>query len=91
MEFLIVFLGHLHIGSLFSDMFKVGLREMWRQHAKSSPSAVEMPSDADMFSCAELVLSKDDSKVVETTRYPGENDLAMVAWRMSLKTPGQFF
>ncbi len=79
--------------SLSADMFKVGLRELWRQHvqaasATSIPSKPEMPSDQDMFSCTELVLSKDESKVVETKRYPGENSVAMVAWRMSLKTPG---
>ncbi len=79
----------------------MSLKEMWRQHAQAvarSPSEVEeeekqkkvdIPLESDMFSCTELVLSKDESKVIEKTRNPGENNVAMVAWKMTLKTPGE--
>ena len=40
-----------------------------------------------MFSCVELVLDTDGKRVVERKRYPGENDIAMVAWKMTFKTP----
>ena len=34
----------------------------------------------------ELVLD-DDNKLIETKRLPGENDVGMVAWKVSLNTP----
>jgi acetyl-CoA carboxylase/biotin carboxylase 1 len=39
-----------------------------------------------MFHCIELVLDN-DSNLVERKRYPGENNIAMVAWKMTMKTP----
>ena len=39
------------------------------------------------MTCSELVLSPDESRLIERKRYPGENTLAMVAWKMTLRTP----
>ena len=47
------------------DIFKVSLKELWRQHAAVvNDPAFKMPSDNEMFSCIELVLTKDESKVI---------------------------
>ena len=40
------------------------------------------------MTCSELILSPDETRLVERKRYPGENTLAMVAWKMILRTPG---
>ena len=45
------------------------------------------PKDTEIFQCIELVLDSEEDKVVERKRYPGENSIAMVAWRMTMKTP----
>ena len=45
------------------------------------------PKDIEIFHCIELVLDNDEDKVVERKRYPGENSIAMVAWKMTMKTP----
>jgi len=49
-------------------------------------SACKHPTDSEMFHCIELVLDN-DSNLVERKRYPGENSIAMVAWKMGMKTP----
>ncbi|TRY78898.1 hypothetical protein TCAL_01701 [Tigriopus californicus] len=71
----------------YPDIFKVGLKEAWRSYAKRSGSTELIPKDSEMFQCTELVLTPDESKVIERKRYPGENSIAMVAWKMSMKTP----
>eukprot|EP00095_Tigriopus_kingsejongensis_P004246 maker-scaffold711_size108467-snap-gene-0.33 protein:Tk04246 transcript:maker-scaffold711_size108467-snap-gene-0.33-mRNA-1 annotation:"hypothetical protein DAPPUDRAFT_222043" len=71
----------------FPDIFKVGLKEVWRSYAKKSPNPMPIPSDGEMFQCMELILTPDEDKVIERKRYPGENTIAMVAWKMSMKTP----
>ena len=50
-------------------------------------SGCKHPKDGDIFQCIELVLDSEEEKVVERKRYPGENSIAMVAWRMTMKTP----
>jgi acetyl-CoA carboxylase/biotin carboxylase 1 len=50
-------------------------------------SGCKHPKDAEIFQCIELVLDSEEAKVVERKRYPGENSIAMVAWRMTMKTP----
>jgi hypothetical protein len=50
-------------------------------------SGCKHPKDGEIFQCIELVLDNEESKVVERKRYPGENSIAMVAWRMTMKTP----
>lgn len=70
----------------FPDIFKVGLKEMWKNHVTKNKH-VKIPTESEMFSCIELVLTKDESKVIERKRYPGENTIAMVAWKITLKTP----
>ncbi|CAB4070280.1 ACACA [Lepeophtheirus salmonis] len=72
----------------FPDIFKMGLREIWKDyHALQNNLNPAFRSDSEIFSCTELVLDSNEMKVIEQKRYPGENDIGMVAWRMTLKTP----
>ena len=73
----------------FPDMFKMNLRDIWKEHECASKAcfADHPKSDAEMFSCVELVLDSEEKRVLERKRYPGENDVAMVAWKISFKTP----
>ncbi|QQP49798.1 Uncharacterized protein FKW44_010585, partial [Caligus rogercresseyi] len=56
-------------------------------HALQNVENPPFRSDSEVFSCTELVLDSNELKVVEQKRYPGENDIGMVAWKMTLKTP----
>merc|ERR1719245_1599925 len=68
----------------FPDVFKLCLRDIWKG---SGVDEARIPIDADLMTCSELVLSPDESRLIERKRYPGENTLAMVAWKMILRTP----
>ena len=74
----------------YPDIFKVNIKDSWKDHSSKcyvTENHCHHPkNDADMFSCVELVLDADGKKVVERKRYPGENDIAMVAWKMTFKT-----
>ena len=61
------------------------LRDIWKG---SGVDEERVPIDADLMTCSELILSPDETRLIERKRYPGENTLAMVAWKMILRTPG---
>jgi len=42
---------------------------------------------SNFFSCVELVIDKVSENLVEINRIPGDNDIGMVAWKMSFMTP----
>ena len=72
----------------FPEMFRMNLRDIWKDHVGRTGSTDAMPkSDAEMFNCVELVLDGDGRRLVERKRYPGENDIGMVAWKMSFRSP----
>lgn len=87
----------------YPDIFHVIIKDIWKEHVAKCASADErqqtfdygrrcshLPKDvteAELFSSVELVLNPEETKVVERARYPGENDIAMVAWKMSFRTP----
>ncbi|XP_062620610.1 acetyl-CoA carboxylase-like [Saccostrea cucullata] len=64
----------------FPGMFTQALQKFWKDHREEN----KIPADA--FSCIELVLDKDNN-LCKQNRLPGENEIGMVAWQMSLKTP----
>ena len=77
----------------FPEMFRMNLRDLWKEwRRKNNNSATKTAgaSDVEMFfNCVELVLDNEGRRVVERKRYPGENDIAMVAWRMTFSMPGE--
>ncbi|XP_062596285.1 acetyl-CoA carboxylase 1-like isoform X10 [Saccostrea cucullata] len=64
----------------FPGMFTQALQKFWKDHREEN----KIPADA--FSCIELVLDKDNN-LCKQNRLPGENEIGMVAWQMTLKTP----
>ncbi|XP_075727087.1 acetyl-CoA carboxylase isoform X4 [Rhipicephalus microplus] len=67
----------------FPDMFRQALIRLWEEHVEMRPGE-DIP--ASLLSCIELVMDS-QGRLVEQKRLPGENDVGMVAWRMTLVTP----
>ncbi|XP_072921977.1 acetyl-CoA carboxylase 2 [Hemitrygon akajei] len=61
----------------FPEMFQQALFKMWG-------SDVEYPKET--LQCTELVLDS-HGQLVQMKRIPGSNEVGIVAWKMSLKTP----
>ncbi|XP_029467592.1 acetyl-CoA carboxylase 1 isoform X2 [Rhinatrema bivittatum] len=67
------------------EMFRQALINQWKSmEAKAFLPGCPLPSDALTFS--ELVLD-DQGQLVHMNRLPGGNEIGMVAWKMTLKTP----
>ncbi|XP_071044333.1 acetyl-CoA carboxylase isoform X1 [Parasteatoda tepidariorum] len=67
----------------FPDMFQQSLSRLWEEFTIGRPE-IEIPSQLLKFT--ELVLDVTDN-LVERKRLPGENDIGMVAWKMTFFTP----
>ncbi|XP_069684928.1 acetyl-CoA carboxylase isoform X2 [Periplaneta americana] len=65
------------------DMFRQMLEKLWKEFIEERPSVVMPPKVLDSI---ELVLEGDDH-LVEQKRLPGENNVGMIAWRLTLHTP----
>ena len=59
------------------------LLKHWREFAENRVGC-EAPTQ--VMECIELVLDPHDN-LYENNRLPGENNIGMVAWRMTLRTP----
>ncbi|XP_052244589.1 acetyl-CoA carboxylase-like isoform X1 [Dreissena polymorpha] len=69
----------------FPEMFSQGVDKLWKSHVEQyGLSADTIPKDCVM--CRELVLDK-NGHIHPQNRLPGENEIGMVAWNMTLKTP----
>ncbi|KAL9876922.1 acetyl-CoA carboxylase isoform 1-T1 [Glossina fuscipes fuscipes] len=67
------------------DMFRQMTERHWKQFSKARPTVdVRIPEKV-LLECVELVL--DGDSLIEMKRLPGENTVAMVAWRIVLATP----
>ncbi|ELU03368.1 hypothetical protein CAPTEDRAFT_150877 [Capitella teleta] len=67
----------------YPDMFKQAITDMWIAHNRKTASTEGIPTD--VLTCKELILK--GRRLNEITRLPGENDVGMVAWRMTIRTP----
>ncbi|XP_030632156.1 acetyl-CoA carboxylase isoform X2 [Chanos chanos] len=69
----------------FPEMFRQALLKLWstmRDHAHLP----ECPLPSELLTYTELVLDP-QGKMVQLSRLPGGNEIGMVAWRMTLRTP----
>lgn len=67
------------------DMFRQVTEKLWKEYSKARPTIdIRIPEKV-LIECVELVLEGDN--MIEVKRLPGENDIAMVAWRIVLATP----
>lgn len=70
------------------DMFRQQLEKLWQRYVEERPSGesqdpITIPNP--VMDVVELVL--EGEQLVEQKRLPGENDVGMVAWRLTLYTP----
>lgn len=68
------------------DMFRQQVEKMWQKYIEEKQlnlDSISIPSPA--MDVVELVL--DGDQLVEQKRLPGENDVGMVAWLLTLYTP----
>nr|CAD7573681.1 unnamed protein product [Timema californicum] len=66
------------------DMFRQVLERLWKEHSEQrGPEQVKIPPK--LVDTIELVL--DGGNLIEQKRLPGENNIGMIAWRMTLYTP----
>merc|ERR1719228_2294110 len=74
----------------FPELFKINVMASWREHMAGCKSAeCGHPTDAEMGStvvAVELALDPSSGNLVKVKRFPGENTVGMVAWRMTMKT-----
>ncbi|XP_076466128.1 acetyl-CoA carboxylase-like isoform X2 [Babylonia areolata] len=69
----------------YPEMFRQALIQQWEQHDKAM-NRKEERNPLDMMTCVELVLDSRENLCAHN-RLPGENEIGMVVWRMTLKTP----
>ncbi|XP_077999917.1 acetyl-CoA carboxylase-like [Glandiceps talaboti] len=67
----------------FPEMFGQAMKIIWEDHNKIHGTDYVPPK---MVSCVELVLDSQDN-LVPMNRLQGENQIGMVAWKMTLHTP----
>lgn len=67
------------------DMFRQAVEARWRERARRGDDIAHPPPDR-LMELVELVLVGDE-RLAEVKRAPGENDIGMVAWRLTLRTP----
>ncbi|XP_067945833.1 acetyl-CoA carboxylase-like [Watersipora subatra] len=66
----------------FPDVFRQALLSIWQAKEQGEGSR-----PVEIVECAEMVLDKEQNRLCEMVRVPGENKIGMVAWRMTLRTP----
>ncbi|XP_059157454.1 acetyl-CoA carboxylase-like isoform X2 [Physella acuta] len=69
----------------FPEMFRQALLKVWESHLKRlHMDASQMP--VDLITVTELVLDS-HNHLCTMNRLPGENEIGMVAWKLTIKTP----
>ncbi|XP_064424983.1 acetyl-CoA carboxylase 1 isoform X2 [Latimeria chalumnae] len=69
----------------FPEMFRQALIKLWEyMDAQAFLPTISLPSD--ILTYTELVLDT-QGQLVQLNRLPGGNEIGMVAWKMTLKTP----
>lgn len=67
------------------DMFRQQVEKSWIKYLEERPQLANTIIPSPLMEYVELVLENDN--LVEQKRLPGENDVGMVAWRLTLYTP----
>ncbi|XP_072302602.1 acetyl-CoA carboxylase 1 isoform X3 [Eucyclogobius newberryi] len=69
----------------FPEMFRQSLKKLWHL-TQTFAHLPKPPLPSEMLTFTELVLDPQD-QLVQMNRLPGGNEIGMVAWRMTLRTP----
>ena len=70
----------------YPELFRINVIQEWKEYIAAHPGA-DHPKEQEMQNLVHFVeLDLQDGKLVKVKRFPGENTIAMVAWKMNLKT-----
>ncbi|KAF3841380.1 hypothetical protein F7725_007242 [Dissostichus mawsoni] len=69
----------------FPEMFRQALKKLWHSY-QTFAHLPKCPLPSELLTFTELVLD-DQGLLVQMNRLPGGNEIGMVAWRMTLRTP----
>ncbi|TRY89187.1 hypothetical protein DNTS_003788, partial [Danionella cerebrum] len=69
----------------FPEMFRQALRKLW-QSMDVDANLPKCPLPSELLTFTELVLDS-QGQLVQMNRLPGGNEIGMVAWRMTLRSP----
>ncbi|XP_078787302.1 acetyl-CoA carboxylase 1 isoform X4 [Oryzias latipes] len=69
----------------FPEMFRQALKKIWHS-SEAYADLPKSPPPSELLTFTELVLDAQD-QMVQMNRLPGGNEIGMVAWRMTLRTP----
>ncbi|KAL3270902.1 hypothetical protein HHI36_021411 [Cryptolaemus montrouzieri] len=70
----------------FPDMFRQQVDLQWKQYQEATSANINCPEK--VMDIVELVLDPEtETRLIEQKRVPGENNVGMVAWRLTLYTP----
>ena len=72
----------------YPELFRIAVKDQWREHMSQYKSAQkDFPTEQELQNIVQVVeLDIVNNKLVKVKRFPGENNIAMVAWKMNLKT-----
>jgi len=72
----------------YPELFKINVMAAWKEHKTKCHSVhCGHPTEHDMQNTVVAVeLDLQNGKLVKVKRFPGENTIGMVAWKMTLKT-----
>nr|XP_061801537.1 acetyl-CoA carboxylase 1-like isoform X7 [Nerophis lumbriciformis] len=69
----------------FPEMFRQALKKLWHS-SQAHAFLPKCPLPSELLTFTELVLDA-QGQLVQMNRLPGGNEIGMVAWRMTLRTP----
>uniref|UniRef100_A0A3P8VUQ0 acetyl-CoA carboxylase n=1 Tax=Cynoglossus semilaevis TaxID=244447 RepID=A0A3P8VUQ0_CYNSE len=69
----------------FPEMFRQALKKLWHS-CQAYAELPKCPLPSELLTFTELVLDA-QGQLVQMNRLPGGNEIGMVAWRMTLRTP----
>ena len=73
----------------FPELFRINVMSMWREHWRDHPVEGDHPTEAELGNtvvATELAIDPATGKLVRVKRFPGENTVGMVAWRITMRT-----
>ena len=74
----------------YPELFRINVIAAWKEHkakCQSIGQSVGLPTEQEMHNSVVAVeLDLQNGKLVKVKRFPGENTIGMVAWKMTLKT-----
>jgi len=73
----------------FPELFRINVMSMWREHWREHPVESDHPTEAELGNtvvATELAIDPSTGKLVRVKRFPGENTVGMVAWRITMRT-----